>query len=121
MTCRALLTVLSLMLWVSPQLAAADVISFQLTSTTVSASAGADVVVFGSVTNNSGAALNASDFFFNFSGFDPSSLTPSQDLGATVDFPIPSGTTSAVVDLFNLAISASPSATSLPIQIQLQD
>ncbi len=101
--------------------ARAGTISFTVLNTELAGPPGGTVTFDGTVTNDSGAALNASDFFFNFFGFDPTSLTPIQDLGITKDFPILNGETSANVALFDVQFSASPSASSFPIQVQLED
>ncbi|MBV9158051.1 MAG: PEP-CTERM sorting domain-containing protein [Acidobacteriaceae bacterium] len=105
----------------SPRPATAGTISFTLSATKLTGSPGSTVTFDGSVTNDSGGLLNASDFFFNFFGFDPTSVAPIQDLGISKDFPIPNGTTSAVVPLFDVAISGSPSGSNFPIQVQLED
>jgi hypothetical protein len=57
----------------------------------------------GTITNLTGADLLASDFFFDFAGYDPVLVNLTQLLG-TPDFPIPNGTTSAAVDLFTFAL-----------------
>src|SRR5271166_6041944 len=73
--------------------ALADAISFHPSNTVLDTTSGGRVTFDGTVTNNSGGDLNASDFFFNFSGYDPTSVNPNQDLGFP-DFLIPIGTTS---------------------------
>jgi hypothetical protein len=99
----------------------ADEISFELSSTTMTALSGGTVTFDGVITNNSGTDLFASDFFFNFFAFDASSVTPAQDLGLTLDFLIAKGNTSASVPLFDVALSSVPSGSSFPIQVQLED
>ena len=101
--------------------ARAGTISFTVSNMELAGSPGGTVTFDGTVTNDSGAALNASDSFFNFFGFDPTSVTPIQDLGITKDFLISNGGTSALVALFDVQFSASPSASSFPIQVQLED
>lgn len=101
--------------------AQADSIAFQLSSASLGTTSGGDVIFTGTITNNSGSDLNASDFFFNFFGFDPTSVTPSQDLGVTSDFLIPNGTTSGTVDLFNVMLGLVPVGPTFPIQVQLED
>ena len=102
----------------------ADAISFTVTSTSVSTTSGGDAVFMGSVTNDSGGDLSASDFFFNFMGYDSTGVTPNQDLGIDPDsssLDIPNGTTSPVVALFDVALgSASPGST-FPVQVDLED
>jgi hypothetical protein len=74
----------------------------------------------GAITNNTEAALNSTDLFLNFSGFDPLNVTLTQLLGST-NFSIAIGSTSPVVDLFtfDLANTASIPAT-YPAQVVLQ-
>jgi hypothetical protein len=89
----------------------ADPISFHLTSIQITTMSGATATFDGTVTNDSGVALNASDFFFNFLGFDPVSVNPIQDLGVTTDFLIPNGTTTSVVALFDVMLGAVPAGS----------
>ena len=104
----------SALIWASP-------ISFFVTNTTLATEAGGTVTFSGTVSNNSGGSLNASDFFFNFFGYDSASVTPSQDLGVATDFPIPNGTTSPTVALFDIALSAGSNGASFPVEVQLED
>ena len=67
------------------------------------ASANSTELFRGTLTNNTGAEILASDLFFNFSGFDPGVLTLTQLLGDT-DFAIPDGGTSPSTDLFKIDI-----------------
>jgi hypothetical protein len=105
----------------TPTASRADGITFQLQSTTQTITGGDTVTFDGAVTNDSGGALNASDFFFNFSGFDFASVTPTQDLGVASDFAIPNGTTSTVVALFDVALGTTAGTSSFPILVQLED
>jgi hypothetical protein len=98
-----------------------DVISFNVSSQSLSTSSGGTVTFDGTVTNDSGADLNASDFFFNFFGFDPNSVTPVQDLGIENDFLIPTGGTSGITALFDVQINLMPAGSTFPIQVQLED
>ena len=101
-------------------MAYADAISFQLQSSDLIAASGGEAIFQGTVTNQSGTDLNASDFFFNFSGFDFTSVNPIQDLGV-VDFPIPNGTTSGPVDLFEVLVGVVPSGSKFTVDVQLED
>jgi hypothetical protein len=98
-----------------------DAISFQLVSSSLTTTSGGTVTFNGTVTNNSGGNLNATDFFFNFNGFDPISVTPIQDLGFPTNFLIPTGTTSAEVALFDVALGTVAPGSTFPILVQLQD
>ena len=98
-----------------------DGISFQISSSSLSTSSGGTVTFEGTITNDSGGDLNASDFFFNFFGFDPTAVTPNQDVGAVVDFSIPNGTTSALVALFDVTLGSVPNGSTFPIEVQLED
>jgi hypothetical protein len=75
----------------------------------------------GTVTNNLGGALNATDFFFNLFGFDPASVNPIHDLGVASDFLIPNGTTFRVVALFDVILGVVPAGSSFPVDVVLQD
>jgi hypothetical protein len=99
----------------------ADPISFHLTSIQITTTSGSTVTFDGTVTNDSGGSLKASDFFFNFFGFDPVSVNPIQDLGIASDFLIPNGTTSGVVALFDVMLGAVPADSNFPLDVVLQD
>ncbi len=102
--------------------AQASTIGLTLDATAASGAPGSTLTFFGEITNNTGGSLNASDFFFNFSGFDALSITPNQDLAVTTaDFPIPTGTTTGSLDLFSVVLAATPAGNSFPLQVQLQD
>lgn len=99
----------------------ADPISFHLTSIQITTTSGSTVTFDGTVTNDSGGSLKASDFFFNFFGFDPVSVSPIQDLGVASNFLIPNGATSGVVALFDVMLGAVPAGSSFPLDVVLQD
>lgn len=80
-----------------------------------------DVITFGgTITNNSGLDLSSTDFFLNFSGFDPVNVTLDQVLGLTV-FTIPNGTTTPVVDLFTFTLGPSAGPGAYPADVVLED
>ena len=99
----------------------ADGISFQLTATTVSAASNGTAMFTGSVTNSSGVDLNATDFFFNFFNYDPTVVTPNQLLGTSTDFSIGNGTTSSILDLFNVQLGTVSAGSTVSIDVQLED
>jgi hypothetical protein len=101
--------------------ALADTISFQVSSPSLSTTSGGSVTFDGTVTNNTLASLNTTDFFFNFFGFNVTSVSPIQDLGVATSFVIPNGTTSSVVALFDVTLGPAAAGSSFPIQVQLQD
>jgi hypothetical protein len=68
--------------------------------------AGSTEVFKGTITNDSGGNIAASDLFLNFSGFDPGVISLTQLLGSP-DFVIPNGAASPSVDLFRLDFGAS--------------
>lgn len=105
----------------TPAASRADGISFELLSTTLTITSGGTVTFDGTITNDSGGDLNASDFFFNFLGFDPTAVTPNQDIGVVIDFLIPNGTTSALVALFDVTLGSVPDGSTFPIELQLED
>jgi hypothetical protein len=118
---QSLLTlVFSLALLAVSSVARADTISFQLSPATLMTTSNGTAVFLGSLTNNSGSDLMATDFFFNFFGYDFNFVTPLQDLGAS-DFSIPNGTTSASVDLFSITLNGALQGSSFPVQVQLED
>jgi hypothetical protein len=101
--------------------AKADGITFQLTSTQLTTTSGGTITFDGTITNNSGVDLFASNFFFNFSAFDPVSVNPIQDLGVASDFLIPKGATSSVVALFDVMLGSVAAGSSFPVDILLED
>lgn len=102
--------------------AKADGISFTVSNTSLTTTSGGTVTFDGTVTNDSGGDLHASDFFFNFFGFDPASVMPPvQDLGVSADFLIRSGTTSTIVALFDVTLETVPMGSSFPISVLLED
>jgi PEP-CTERM motif len=105
----------------APQMAGASSISFQLSSTSLEASSGGTAIFMGTVTNATGGDLNASDFFFNFGNYDFAFISPTQDLGFPLDFPIPNGTTSPTVALFDVMLGAVPPGSVFAADVQLQD
>jgi len=98
-----------------------ETISFELSDLQLSASIGETVTFNGTVTNETGAGLNANDLFFIFFGFDPATITVSQELGMKSNFLIPNGSTSASVPLFSARVGIAPGGSILPIEAQLGD
>jgi hypothetical protein len=74
----------------------------------------------GTITNNTGAGLMASDLFFNFSGFDPQFVSFMQLLGIP-DFTISSGATSPIVDLFDFTLGPNAPPGTYSADVVLQD
>jgi len=103
----------------------ADSISFSLKTDTASASPGDTVVFEGALSNNlgTGEALDAFSFFFDFNNFDTSALSnPIQILPLNgLDFNIPDGNTSGVVELFSVdLLSGAVSGKSYTVDVTLQ-
>jgi hypothetical protein len=99
-------------------------ISFQLVSTSLDTTSGGTVTFEGMVTNNSGQDLVASDFSFNFSSFDVTSVFPTQDFAINSDSAsllLPSGSTSPTVALFDITLGPVAPPSSFTISVQLQD
>ena len=113
-----LLTILALAFSISP-FALGDPISFHITNPAQTIASGGTVIFEGTVTNDSGGDLFASDLFFNLFNFNPV-LTPNQLLGIP-DFAIPSNTTSAVVDLFSVMAGSISKSVPLSIDLNLED
>jgi len=105
----------------APSSVRADGISFQVSSPILSTSSEGTVTFAGTVTNASGGDLNASDFFFNFFGFDPTAVNPNQDLGVSVDFLIPNGTDSSLVALFDVTLGSVAPGSIFQLEVQLED
>jgi PEP-CTERM motif len=101
--------------------ARADGIAFQLKANTLTAASNGIATFTGSITNNTGLDLNATDFFFNFFNYDPTSITPNQLLGTSTDFSIGNGTTSSIVDLFNVQLGTVSAGSTFSIEVQLED
>lgn len=99
----------------------ADTIIVNVTNSSLQTTPGGRVTFDGRITNTSGTDLNATDFFFNFVGFDPLSVNPAQDLGVATEFLIPDGSTSGVVALFDVTLGAVAPGSIFPMQFQLQD
>ncbi len=98
-----------------------DGITFQLEANTLTATSGGTATFTGSVTNESGLDLNATDFFFNFFSYDPTSVTPNQLLGTSTDFSIGNGITTSILDLFNVQLGTTSAGSTFPIEVQLED
>jgi hypothetical protein len=100
----------------------AEVISFQVEQPDLATVPGGTVIFQGTITNESLVDLQASDFFFIFLGFDPAAVTLTQDVGVTIDFPIPNGTTSPPVPLFDATLAPGvPEGSFFPIQVILEN
>ena len=99
----------------------ADSISFQLQATAVSVDSGGTASFSGTVSNGSGKDLHASDFFFNFSGFDAASVSPVQILGVSADVLIPNASTSKISELFEVMLATVPENSSFLLSVQLED
>ena len=83
--------------------ARADAIKVNLATTSAVFVDGKPVIFQGTITNQTGFDLNASDFFFNFFAFDPTAVSPTQLLGLS-DFVVPSDSTSLTTDLFSVSM-----------------
>ena len=87
----------------------------------LSTSAGGTATFMGAITNDTGAALSATDLFLNFNGFDPVNLPGLTQLLGSPDFSLPDSTTSAVVDLFSVQVSPTATAGPYPIDVSVED
>jgi hypothetical protein len=114
----ASLVLLGLYFTLPPNLRA-DSISVTIQNTSVVTTPSSIVIFTGTITNDTAVSLNATDFFFNFFGFDPT-LIVNQILGAQ-DFAIASGATSPIVDLFSVTLPAGSSTATFPISLSLED
>jgi len=97
--------------------ASADTVSLQISNLSLTTTSCGTVTFVGTVTNDSGGDLLASDFFLNFSGFDPTAVNPVQDLGVSSDFLIPSGTTSSIRDLFDVTLGPVVTGSVFTVQV----
>lgn len=87
----------------------------------IQVSAPGGVITFeGTITNDTGLSLDSTDLFLNFSGYDPVNVELDQTLGDT-SFPIPNGSTSALVSLFTFTLGPSaPVPASFPADVVLE-
>lgn len=85
-----------------------------------SVSAGGTATFSGRITNRSGVALDATDLFLGFAGFDVDVLIPTQVLGAVpftlLDFRFIDG-----IDLFRLDVDATAATGSYTLDVFLSD
>jgi hypothetical protein len=101
-----------------PNLTLADGLEVTISDPTQVAAPNGTVVFEGTITNDTGADLSATDIFFDFLTFDPS-LDINQLLGVEDDFSIPNGTTTALVDLFSIGLG--PGNGIFPVTFVIQD
>jgi hypothetical protein len=118
---RGLAAASGLWLAASTVCAGNPLISFDLTQPQFTATGNGTFTFTGTVTNDSGMTLNASDFFFNFSGFNATAVDPAQDLGVVSEFALANGGTSATVSLFDVTFTKPGAAQMFPILVQLED
>jgi hypothetical protein len=102
-----------------PSRCLADGLDVTITDSSQTALPGQTIVFSGTVTNDTGSDLTATDLFFGFFGFDPD-LTVNQLLG-TPDLSIPNGTTTLIVDLFSVGTSSGMESGTFPVDFVLQD
>lgn len=100
--------------------ARADLI-LNLASSVVAATPGETVIFTGSITNTTGVALNATDMFLNFGGFDPAALADLTQLLGNPDFVLLSGHTSSTVDLFSVRVDSAAVAGLYSMDLSLED
>jgi PKD repeat protein len=84
--------------------ASGDAISFTISNPAQNTTIGGTAIFSGTLTNNSGTDLDATEFFVNAFAFDPTVLSIQQLLGMPDVF-IPNGTTSATLDLFSISVA----------------
>ncbi|MES2116136.1 MAG: PEP-CTERM sorting domain-containing protein [Pseudomonadota bacterium] len=90
------------------------------TQTTVSAAAGDSINISGTIINRTNTALESTDLFLNFDGFDPGVLTAQQTLGL-VPFSIPSFSFRDDVALFAIDVAADALPGVQTLNVALQD
>jgi len=112
------LLIASFLLLLIPNLTLADGLEVDIANPTQIAAPGGTVTFDGTVTNNTGADLSATDIFFDFLTFDPS-LSVNQLLGVEDDFSIPNGTTTGLIDLFSVGLG--PGQGTFPVTFVIQD
>jgi hypothetical protein len=115
-----LLSIIATLLSIGTLAYSADPISFTLTPMTLSAGPNQTVIFTGQVTNTSGQSLNASDLFFNFSNYDPGSISDISQLLGEPDFTLPNNTFSPAVDLFSVTLASGPSSGTHTIDVSLE-
>ena len=87
-----------------PTVSVAGPVSFSVFNSAQYTPPGSFVVFQGTITNDTGSDLAATDLFLNSFGFDPDVVSITQLLG-NPDFTIQTGTTSPLTDLFSFDIS----------------
>jgi hypothetical protein len=97
------LTVLGILLFLSICTQDASALSFTITDPNRTVLPGSTSLFSGTIMNDTGVDLNASDLFLNFSGFDPGVVSLTQVLGDT-DFVIPNATTTPQTPLFQATL-----------------
>lgn len=85
--------------------ARADDLTVTVANGSLPASVNTPVVFRGTITNNTGASLRATDLFFDFFG-DPAAVAGTNQLLGDPDFTIADGATSMLVDLFSVTLGA---------------
>jgi len=105
---------------VAPMRSFADSISFTIIDPSQAVTAGQTVQFAGTITNGTSIDLTASDFFLNFSDYDPAALSFAQLLGLD-NFPIPSGTTTSLALLFSATLAPGTPRGSYSAIVTLQD
>jgi hypothetical protein len=115
------LGVISLLMVAAAITAHAQSISFSPNATLITTTSGGTVTFDGTVTNDSGAAMSATDFFFNFFSYNSGAVTPIQDLGVTTNFSLTNGATSPLLPLFDVTLAMEPAGSRFPLEVQLED
>jgi hypothetical protein len=112
-----------LAVWIAltPCVASPQSLSFSVSQTSLDIPLHDTGVFTGTITNHTGVSLQATDLFFNFSGFDPAAIVVDQALG-NPDFTLTDGATSPSVDLFRVRFGSGAAAGQFyPINVSLQD
>jgi len=103
-----------------PKSTHADPITLASSSPSLSGAPGANLIFTGQITNQTGTALNASDLFLNFTGFDPNVISIEQLLG-NPDFLLPNNTFSPVVNLFSVTVAANSAPGTYSFDVFIED
>ena len=118
---RALLSSAFVLIALISSAARADLLTFTISPASLVDTPGGTVTFTGTITNDTGVALSATDMFLNFSGFNPLVITSVTQLLGSPDFTLPNMSVSAPVDLFSVAIAPQATSGTYSLNVSVED
>jgi hypothetical protein len=109
-----------LFVWAFPEAILAEPLGLDVLNPTRVVAPTSIQVYQGTIANDTGLDLIASDLFFNFFGFDPQLVSLTQLLGFP-DFTIANGSTSPIVDLFDFTLGPNAPPGTYHADVLLED